>query len=336
MNTSSLTSTDTDDRMDATKVLDSALDLLQRLPPQQVTRNLHQIARLRQSDTSLHEDLETAVDQPLVTSLDPCSNRLYIQCEYNRESDSYRSPWCNQYHPPLSESGDGHGVNLSASLRQLEVNCNDAFSKYLDMYYDGGVSSVYFWQLDNHIAAAILFKKAGNNTNTPQHRRHTNNTQGSWDSIHVLEIKEHGRHKYRYIMTSSVMLWLQTSKHVSGLMNIGGSIVRQTERDIKIKRLPQSSAMTSSTALASPSLSTAHVINIGELVEEVENQMRAHLYEIYFWKTKDVVVRCLRSCVRSQHERRRNSRMLDTAGVSIRRTPSGKHLLVPAGDSVHV
>ena len=301
--------------------LDAALDLLLRLPPQQAARNLRAICRLQ---PALQSDLESATDQPLRTARDPCcgggdggAGREYVLCEYNRgggDENNFRSPYCNKYHPRLAATDDDY--KPSTALRQLEIACNDAFDKYRDMYYEGGVSSVYLWSLENGAtAAAILLKKRGNNNNSRSAK-----IQGSWDSLHVVEMIER-RGKWRYKMTSSVMLWLQTNKQVSsGLMNIGGSISRQTTRDVRVGK------------------TFSHVINLGELVEETEAQMRMHLNEIYFWKTKDVVTRHLRcaSTVHAQQQRRRNSRMLDASKAVIRRTPSGKHLLVPAGDSVHV
>ena len=82
--------------------LDSALDLLLRLPPQQVTRNLFNIYKLT---PDLQSDLEAAIDQPLRTAIDTRTNREYIACEYNRDGeDSYRSPWSNEYEPPLGKA----------------------------------------------------------------------------------------------------------------------------------------------------------------------------------------------------------------------------------------
>jgi hypothetical protein len=45
-------------------------------------------------------------------------------------------------------------------LRSMEVLANDIFNGYREMYYEGGASSVYFWDLDdNAFAACVLFKK---------------------------------------------------------------------------------------------------------------------------------------------------------------------------------
>lgn len=54
--------------------------------------------------------------------------------------------------------------------------------KRLDFrYFEGGVSSVYFWDLDHGFAGVVLIKKVGDGSK---------NIQGCWDSIHVVEIQE--------------------------------------------------------------------------------------------------------------------------------------------------
>ena len=30
-------------------------------------------------------------------------NKDYLLCDYNRDGDSYRSPWTNEYDPPIED-----------------------------------------------------------------------------------------------------------------------------------------------------------------------------------------------------------------------------------------
>ena len=55
-------------------------------------------------------------------------------------------------------------------------HCNYAASRY----YEGGISSVYLWDLDHGFAGAILIKKAGDASTK---------IKGCWDSIHVIEVQ---------------------------------------------------------------------------------------------------------------------------------------------------
>lgn len=80
-------------------------------------------------------------------------------------------------------------------------------------YYEGGISSVYLWDLEEGFAAAVLLKK--------------NNEGGTWDSIHVIEVSE--REKVaRYKITSSIMLQLivpASSKYPA--IDLSGTLTRQ-------------------------------------------------------------------------------------------------------------
>ena len=236
--------------------LDCALDLMRRLPPQHCEKNLTNLIDLV---PKLCEDLLSSVDQPLKVVVDKKTGKDYLLCDYNRDGDSYRSPWSNAYDPPLED-----GAMPSESLRKLEVDLNSAFDNYRELYFDGGVSSVYLWDLDNGFAGVILIKKTDDGGGK---------VAGCWDSIHVIEVGEKSTGKSaHYKLTSTVMLWLQTSMSASGgTMNLGGSMTRQVEQDSPLSE------------------SSPHLANIGRMVEEMENKIRSSLDQVYFGKTKQVV-----------------------------------------------
>jgi hypothetical protein len=54
------------------------------------------------------------------------------------------------------------------------------FIKKKFRYFEGGVSSVYLWDLDHGFAGVILIKKAGDGSKK---------IKGCWDSIHVIEVQ---------------------------------------------------------------------------------------------------------------------------------------------------
>lgn len=95
------------------------------------------------------------------------TGRDYLLCDYNRDGDSYRSPWSNEFDPPLDggagDGGAGDGAGAagvpSDKVRRMEVKANEAFDVYRELYYEGGVSSVYFWNLDDGFAGVVLLKK---------------------------------------------------------------------------------------------------------------------------------------------------------------------------------
>jgi capping protein beta len=83
------------------------------------------------------------------------TSKKYLTCDYNRDGDSYRSPWSGEYEPAVAD-----GPLPSASLRKLEIIANDSFDIYRDLYYEGGISSCYLWDQDDGFAGVALFKKS--------------------------------------------------------------------------------------------------------------------------------------------------------------------------------
>ena len=60
-------------------------------------------------------------------------------------------------------------------------------------YFEGGVSSVYLWDLDHGFAGVILIKKAGDGSQK---------IKGCWDSIHVIEVQvSHVYHCLIYLLS---------------------------------------------------------------------------------------------------------------------------------------
>ncbi|PGH23279.1 F-actin-capping protein subunit beta [Polytolypa hystricis UAMH7299] len=232
---------------------DSALDLLRRLSPRDTKRNLQYIATLI---PDLTEDLLASVDQPLEVRRCTKSHRDYLLCDYNRDGDSYRSPWSNEFDPPLED-----GTVPSERVRKLEVAANEAFDVYRELYYEGGVGSVYFWDLDDGFAGVVLLKKGI----TPGSKN-----SGAWDSIHVFEATDRAR-TCHYKLTSTVILHLSTGSDALGEMDLSGNVTRQVEADMVVDG------------------DASHVANVGRLVEDMELKMRNLLQEVYFGKAKDIV-----------------------------------------------
>lgn len=245
---------------------DSALDLLRRLNPKHTTQHLQSLITLA---PDLTEDLLSSVDQPLTIRRCKQTGRDYLLCDYNRDGDSYRSPWSNEFDPPLDggvgDGGAGDGAGAagvpSDKVRRMEVKANEAFDVYRELYYEGGVSSVYFWNLDDGFAGVVLLKKEAKPGST---------SEGSWDSIHVFEAIDRAR-VTQYNLTSTVILSLANSGTGLGDMDLSGNMTRQVETELPAENDEQ------------------QIANIGKLVEDMELKMRNLLQEVYFGKAKDVV-----------------------------------------------
>jgi len=278
-----------------TELLDSMLDLMRRLPPTNVEQN---VAALVAICPEYADELLGSVDQPLSIKVDRATGREYLACDYNRDGESWRSPWSNEYDPPLAD-----GTLPSAKLRKLEIAANEAFDTYREMYYEGGASSVYLWDLDDGGFAGVVVLKKVLSPSSPDE------PEGSWDSIHVFEASERGRNAH-YKLTSTIMLHMvtkstvkvdgkatpETGREGSGKITLSGSMTRQIEQDYSLA--DQSS----------------HISNTGRMIEDQEIKMRNSLQEVYFNKTRDVVLD-LRSVENLEHSRRQRELQKELAGL---------------------
>ncbi|KAH9481233.1 F-actin-capping protein subunit beta [Psilocybe cubensis] len=260
------------------EVIDSMLDLMRRLPPTRTEENVEALVGICPNEA---DDLLQSVDQPLRVMVDRATGREYLACDYNRDGLSYRSPWSNEYDPPLED-----GTVPSSKMRKLEIQANEAFDTYREMYYEGGVSSVYLWDPEDasgsNFAGVVVIKK----TMTPASPLEP---AGSWDSIHVFETAERGRQAH-YKLTSTVMLHLITRKGSDsesskipadkkgsekwkrdGEVSLSGSMTRQNEQDWPLND------------------ASSHISNIGRMIEDMEIKTRNLLQEVYFGKTRDIV-----------------------------------------------
>lgn len=261
---------------------DASLDLLRRLDPKSVAENLNSICTLLRTDNSAENeelalDLLSSVDTPLKVAKCGQTNKQFLCCDYNRDGDLYRSPYSNKYYPATE---DDDLPFPSTSLRQLEVKANESFDIYRDLYYEGGgLSSTYMWDtaedesldsLEEGFAGVVLFKKE------------TQDRSGKWDSIHVFEIVPESSSTALYKLTSSVILDLQNKLAGSNSLSLSGTLTRQVET-------------TQQMSIEGGSLELAHLVNLGQLVEKAEYNIRNLLQEVYFDKLKNIILKDLRS-----------------------------------------
>ncbi|ODV83999.1 hypothetical protein CANARDRAFT_177178 [[Candida] arabinofermentans NRRL YB-2248] len=260
------------------EAFDASLDLLRRLDPKNISKNLNNICRLQ---PDLSDDLLSSIDTPLkVLKCSYNGDKLFLCCDYNRDGDLYRSPWSNKYIG--DNTADDDAPYPSSHLRQLEIYANESFDIYRDLYYEGGISSVYLWDGDDddeqivnksgdvEFSGVALFKKQINKSLDD-----LNN--GSWDSIHVFEINPlngsgagSGEKFAEYKLTSTVILDLSTIENNDDI-SLSGNLTKQIN-----KKIAYIDSMT-------------HISNIGSIIENMESNLRNMLQEIYFSKTKDII-----------------------------------------------
>lgn len=243
--------------------LRAALDLSRRLPSRDVSKTIQGLCTLR---NDLTEEILQRIDTPLQVKTCISSGRKYLLCDYNRDGDSYRSPYSSLY-DPLIEGDDG--VQPSTSIRSLEIAANEAFESYREAYYPGdSTGSVYMWDAPNDsFAACWLVKRnvsgGGENGN------------GTWDAIHVFSITiDKVTSTASYKLTTTVLLSLTVDREgTCGTVDLSGSLTRQAN----------------SNGLSLASEKGGHVANMGGMVEAMENDMRSSLESLYISKTREIV-----------------------------------------------
>merc|ERR1712196_350322 len=220
--------------MGSEEKITASLGLMRRLPPNKVEQNLIGLTNLLPDET---DELLQRIDQPLHEEVDPENGRVFLLCDYNRDGDSHRSPWSNKYYPEIED-----GFLPSARVRQIEVEANELFDSYRELYYEGGASSVYLWDIDGGFAGCFLIKKKVSGG------RYVN--KGSWDSINVVEVHEESSTKATYKLTSTVILHMEVDKEEVGKTSLAGSLTRQTELSSAVNEVK------------------THMANIGRMIED--------------------------------------------------------------------
>mmetsp|Transcript_1611 Transcript_1611/g.1751 ORF Transcript_1611/g.1751 Transcript_1611/m.1751 type:complete len:279 (-) Transcript_1611:191-1027(-) len=234
----------------------TSLSLMRRLPPNKIDQNLSGLLNLIPEET---DELLQRIDQPLTEEIDKQTGRKFLICDYNRDGDSHRSPWSNQYQPHLED-----GFLPSEKLRLMEIEANELFDAYRELYFEGGTSSVYFWDLDRGFAGCFLIKKSVEGNQFIK--------EGCWDSIHIIEALEGEiSSKATYKLTTTVMLHMGVEKSEVGNTSLSGSLTRQTELTCVVD------------------VNKPHMANIGRMIEDMEFDMRSNLNELYVMKTREIV-----------------------------------------------
>jgi capping protein beta len=213
-------------------------------------------------------DLRNAIDVPSKVIVCPNTKQEFLACDYNRIGDAYRSPWSQEF-VGLNGEQASETTGLPERLVEMEKLANKAFGTYRQLYYEGGISSAYFWPCDTEkefaFGAAILLQKCVEQEGDLVGAR--------WDSIHVIEVEQQkGTGEATFCMTSTVLLDLDGDFAGIDDFKLNGSMTRQQE-----------------TAARIGANDSDFVAAIGRLVEEMEGRMRSGLQEIYFGKTHEIV-----------------------------------------------
>jgi capping protein beta len=235
-------------------------DLIRHTDPKGVEERIFEVIKLNPATT---EDILAQIDVPLKTATDSAGNQ-YVLCDYNRDSDSYRSPFTNAYLPALPK-----GIVLPDDLREMEVMANRGFQSYLRQYFDSGVISVYCWECDNHAFGVGVFVKK-DITGAAQG---LNQISGSISCSDVCEVRAVSRQQklYRYSLVSSAIVARHWSCRSGKPIALGGNVNDAREAD----------------GVAAKNLD--HLVTIGGMIEANADRFVEKIRGIYASKMREIL-----------------------------------------------
>ena len=260
----------------------ACMRVLRRLPPTQVEKGLAGLGRLIE-DQQLIDQCHQKADKPLTLAQCQETNSPFLQCEFNREGDSFRSPWSNRYQPPLPEA-----PRLPDHLRQLEVQANERFEEYRRLYFEGGVGSVYLWPTTGQdFAGCFLIKRGTNHTDI-------NNEgvmkTGTWESTHLISVSfDSSSKQIAYKLTSTLFLMLELGSDPIGALALNGSLNR---------------AMVKTQTYVKEPFGEHLVYGMIGLIEDMEKELRSDIEMIYIGKSQEIMTKARHVDVQSSQRYR--------------------------------
>jgi len=197
--------------------------------------------------------------------IDEGVQKEFLKHEYNRDGDSFRSPWSNTYFPAAPDCT----FFPSSGLLQLEQKANQLFADYVQSYYDYALSSVYFVDTETPgFNACFLVKKELRNEKAIKY--------GCWDAIHVVTCNLKFAPKADYRVISTVMISLESSSQMIGDFSMAGSCAKTREESVT---LPADFG-------TKVDADGFHLATVGRMIETNEDQLRNEVTENYVNKQR--------------------------------------------------
>lgn len=237
---------------------EAAHDLLRHIPPKDIAERLNDVIRL---NPDLTDELLSTTDVPLETEMDPNGGE-FIKCDYNRDCDSYRSPYTNEYFPPLPD-----GVKPSEQLRALEEMALTGFQAYRKLYFGDGTLSIYCWDGEDADTFGVgVFVRKDIESET----RDATPFKGSISTSDIIEVRKKSGKEWTYDMVSSVLLFCELGTDVGSPIVLSGGVAD------------------SSSVTAKATDNKGHLMNIGKMVEANAATFLEKVKQIYVSKMKEI------------------------------------------------
>lgn len=275
--------------------LNACLNLNRRMPPVEVETTLDNLITLAGDD--MEEVLCQTIDVPLGESMDEKASKKFITCDYNRDGDSFRSPHTNTYYPAHEDDVEDPFLP-SEYLREFEMQANHAFNIYRDLYFQGGVSSVYCWDLEaGAFASCWACKKDVERAAMKLH----------WSEIHIFEVKPNIQN-WDYKLTSTVIVHTDNVDDEGISLNVSGNrTIQKSVLNIPVTR---------------KDINEHHIMIMGRMAEQLSSNLLSSMAGIYYAKTNEIM------SYLHQNERDRNLQNNENLREQMKKTLKAKHSTV--------
>ena len=243
----------------------AAHNLLVHVPPSDIEDRMYDVIQM---NPSIADEILSTTDVPFQTETCPDHHRLFILCDFNRDLDSYRSPYTSKYIPDLPD-----GVQPPPELREMEVLAEKAINALKTLYYNkSGVGNCYTWHISEaEFGIGVFFRKM------LQEELTTNSgmpVSGWINASDVFTVTSIGGGKFQYEQVSSVLLELKLGGDGDRPLCVSGSL-----GDKKVREAHAESPMD-------------HVVNVFTYVEESMERFMGRIQNVYVDKTQEIFERC--------------------------------------------
>ncbi|ANQ08785.1 Capping protein (Actin filament) muscle Z-line [Plasmodium coatneyi] len=238
--------------------IEAALHMCNILPAHLFEETIKLLSKV---DQNLTNNILINKEGPIKIKFDSEQNKHYLGNMFNKEKDSYRSPYSNRYYPEHCPNG----YIPSESLRTLEMLYNEMYDRYRKAYYIGGLSSVYLWPnpIEEGFVACFLIKKKEN---------YDTCTSLTWEGTHLIQVSI-THVTIHYQISTTVNFFIKKKNE----MTLSASINKALETPKKV----------SNVNLVKDKY--FHMHNMGKMIEGIENSLRKSIEYIYLPKMNDIL-----------------------------------------------
>ncbi|SOV11997.1 F-actin-capping protein subunit beta, putative [Plasmodium gaboni] len=238
--------------------IEAALNICNTLPGHLFDDTIKMLSRIDQNITN---NILINKEGSIKIKYDKEENKYYLGNMFNKEKNSYRSPYTNIY---FSEQHI-NGYVPPDHLRTLEILYNKIFDRYRKAYYMNGLSSVYLWPnpIEDGFVACFLIKKKD---------IFDKETKIKWEATHLIQVNI-TNYIIHYQISSTINFEIKQNHNLI----LSGNINKALENSKKVSDLYLLKDQ------------YFHIQNIGYLIECMENSLRKSIEYIYILKIQDML-----------------------------------------------